>query len=105
MPSDPISVGHEGSIPVGASKTVRFGRNPAMVINTETNGLVDYSAVCTHFACIVKWNSESGMIECPCHAGFYNPLDGSVISGPPPAPLEQLSVSIDSGKIYIGTIT
>ncbi len=105
VPSGPISVGDEGSIPIGSSKTVRFGRYPAMIINTEKKGLVAYNAVCTHFACIVKWNPVSDMIECPCHAGFYNPLDGSVISGPPPAPLEKLIMSIESGKIYIGTTT
>jgi Rieske Fe-S protein len=104
MPSEPISIGDEGSIPVGDSKTVRFGRYPAMVINTDAKGLVAYSAVCTHFACIVYWNPESGMIECPCHAGFYDPLDGSVISGPPPAPLEKLDVSIEDSKIFIGAM-
>ncbi|NIM95576.1 MAG: Rieske 2Fe-2S domain-containing protein [Anaerolineales bacterium] len=101
MPSDPVLIGDEGSIPVGGSVTVRFGRYPAIVINTSSKGLVAYSAVCTHFACIVNWNQESGMIECPCHAGFYDPLDGSVISGPTPAPLEKLDVLFEDNKILI----
>ncbi len=104
-PEVPISLGDEETIPVGGSKTVRFGRNPAIVINLEQFGLVAYSAVCTHFACIVKWNPESGMIECPCHAGFYDPQDGSVISGPPPLPLERFKVSKDGGTIYLETLT
>jgi len=104
-PEAPISLGNEGTIPVGGSKTVRFGRNPAIVINLEQLGLVAYSAICTHFACIVKWNPESGMIECPCHAGFYDPRDGSVISGPPPLPIEKFKISKEGGTIYLETLT
>ncbi len=100
-PSGPVAIGKEGSIPAASSKTVQFGRHPALVINIEEKGLVSYIAVCTHFACIVKWNPVSGMIECPCHAGFFDPRDGSVISGPPPAPLEKLDISIDGDTLYI----
>ena len=102
MPSDPVSAGGEGSIPEGESKTIRFGRYPALVINTPERGLVAYSAVCTHFACLVDWNSESKMIECPCHEGYFSAVDGSVISGPPPTPLEEILVRIVDGNILIG---
>jgi cytochrome b6-f complex iron-sulfur subunit len=99
-PSEPVSLGALDSIAIGDSRTIRFGRYPALVIHSEQNELVEYSAVCTHFACIVKWNPDSGMIECPCHAGFYDPLDGSVISGPPPRPLEKIALS-DSGSTIV----
>ncbi len=102
MPSEPVSAGSEGSIPEGESKTVRFGRYPALVINTPERGIVAYSAVCTHFACLVDWNSESKMIECPCHEGYFSAVDGSVISGPPPTPLEEIIVTIVDGNIVIG---
>lgn len=101
MPSEPILVGDSSELPVNESKTVRFGRYPALVINTE-EGLRAYSAVCTHFACIVKWDPELGQIVCPCHDGFFDPLDGSVISGPPPTALEILPVNIVDGQIYVG---
>jgi Rieske Fe-S protein len=101
VPAEPVFVGEQGSIPAGESEVVRFGRYPALVIHIPEQGLVAYSAVCTHFACIVNWNPESGRIECPCHAGFYDPLDGSVISGPPPAPLAKLKVVTSQGEIKI----
>ena len=100
MPSEPVLVGAESELPIGAAKTVRFGRYPALVIHTP-EGLRAYSAVCTHFACIVKWNPESGRIECPCHAGYFNPADGSVISGPPPAPLMPFTLHLEEGQIFI----
>lgn len=100
-PSDPVLVCPENELPQGESKTIRFGRYPAIVINT-TEGLRAYSAVCTHFACIVKWNLERYEIECPCHEGYFDPYNGEVISGPPPTPLVSLKVDVVAGDIYVG---
>jgi cytochrome b6-f complex iron-sulfur subunit len=101
IPSEPVAVGPAESLPVGASSTVRYGRYPALVINTP-DGLRAYSAVCTHFACIVKWEADSGRIMCPCHEGYFDPADGHVLSGPPPRPLDAFPVHITDGQIYIG---
>lgn len=101
MPSEAIKVCSTDELPPLESKTIQFGRYPALVINTQ-EGLKAYSAVCTHFACIVKWDKEIGQIVCPCHDGYFDPLDGHVISGPPPSPLESLAISIIDGDIYIG---
>ena len=99
-PSDPVLVGPENELPLGTSKTVAFGRYPAIVIHTE-RGLKAYSAVCTHFACIVMWEPSENRIACPCHAGFFDPEDGSVISGPPPSPLTKLETEIIDGDIFV----
>jgi nitrite reductase/ring-hydroxylating ferredoxin subunit len=99
-PAEPALVCGQDELPVGESRTIPFGRYPAIVINTP-NGLKAYSAACTHFACTVKWNNESGMIECPCHDGYFKVEDGSVISGPPPKPLLTLAIEIVDGKIYV----
>ena len=101
MPSEPVLVGKTEDLPVGESKTVRFGRYPALIIHTPA-GLRAYSAVCTHFACIVKWDAELGQIVCPCHEGYFDPSDGSVISGPPPEPLASLPVQVEGGEIFVG---
>lgn len=101
VPSEPVAVGPEGSIPVGGSKTVRFGRYPAIILNTE-DGLRAYSAVCTHFACIVTWDPENNWLACPCHEGYFDPSDGSIISGPPPAPLETIPIFNQEGTLFIG---
>jgi len=100
-PTEPVQVAPEGELAQNESKTVRFGRYPALVINTD-QGIRAYSAVCTHFACIVKWDPDLYEITCPCHEGYFDPYDGSVISGPPPTPLESLQVQIIDGKIYVG---
>lgn len=105
VPSEPVPVGPPEELPVGSSKVIPFGRYPALVLNTK-EGLRAYSAVCTHFACLVKYDVENDEIVCPCHEGYFNPLDGSVKSGPPPRALEAFSVYIDEdGQIYVSAAT
>lgn len=101
VPSEPVLVGAETDLPLNTATVLRFGRYPAVVLNTAA-GLRAYSGVCTHFGCIVKWNPELGQIVCPCHEGYFDPLDGSVISGPPPEPLASLIVIVKDGQIFIG---
>lgn len=67
-PPDPVRVSSRDDLAVGESISVPFGRYPALVIHSP-QGLRAYSAVCTHFSCIVDWNPDTGRIECPCHAG------------------------------------
>jgi len=100
-PAEPVLVGAAADVPVGQSRTVKFGRYPALVINTD-QGLRAYSAVCTHFACIVKWDEKTNQIMCPCHEAFFDPVDGHVLAGPPPKGLMALPVSVASGQIYVG---
>jgi nitrite reductase/ring-hydroxylating ferredoxin subunit len=100
-PSEPVRVCTVNELPSGESKTISFGRYPALVINTP-DGLHAFSAVCTHFACIVKWDVEKGKIYCPCHDGYFDPLDGHVISGPPPIALTNIPVKVVNDEIFIG---
>ena len=100
MPSEPVLVCAEEELPVGDSKTVKFGRYPAIIVHLES-GLKAFSAVCTHFACIVKWNAEQQRLDCPCHDGYFSAEDGTVVAGPPPSPLTMLETEIVDGQIYV----
>ncbi len=100
-PTEAILVGKAEDIPAGESLTIPFGRYPALIVHTK-KGFKAYSAVCTHFACICKWDPEDQVIFCPCHAGFFEPLQGEVLSGPPPSPLEKIPLTIQDGDIYLG---
>ena len=40
---------------------------------------------------------ERNQIECPCHHGVYS-IDGQNIAGPPPRPLDELTVTINDGR-------
>jgi len=100
-PSEPVLVCKVDELPPGESKTINYGRYPALVINTP-DGLRAFSAVCTHFACIVKWVAEEGKIYCPCHDGYFDPQDGRVLAGPPPTGLPVIPVNVVDNEIFIG---
>jgi cytochrome b6-f complex iron-sulfur subunit len=100
MPTEPVLVCPENELPVGQAKTVEFGRYPAIIVHTA-DGLKAYSAVCTHFACLVKWNPDTTRLECPCHNGYFSAADGSVLFGPPPKPLLALVAEVVDGQVYV----
>ncbi len=59
-----------------------------------------FSAVCTHLGCIVHLEPGDD-IYCPCHAGYFDPITGDVIAGPPTKPLPEIELKIDeNGDIY-----
>jgi Rieske Fe-S protein len=43
------------------------------------------------------------MYICPCHNGHFS-IDGEVISGPPPRPLDVYATKIEDGLLYINPI-
>jgi cytochrome b6-f complex iron-sulfur subunit len=95
-----VLVGTTADIPAGAGTVVAMGSKPAIVVNTE-QGVKAFSAICTHLGCVVAWNDLIGAIHCPCHDGRFSPDTGAVVSGPPPAPLAPITVSIEGDQIYL----
>ena len=45
-----------------------------------------FSSTCSHLACNVIWEPQTGLFECPCHSGRFN-AQGIPIAGPPTRPL------------------
>ena len=95
-----VLVGTTADIPAGAGKVVAMGSKPAIVVSTD-QGVKAFSAICTHLGCVVNWNDMIGAIHCPCHDGRFNPATGAVMSGPPPAPLPPITVSIEGDQIFL----
>ncbi len=73
---------------------------PVIVINTN-QGMRAFSAICTHLGCVVEWDQERQFILCPCHDGRFNPINGAIISGPVPAPLPALELTLEGDAIYV----
>ncbi len=59
-----------------------------------------FSNVCTHLSCRVTWQEEKNGFFCPCHDGLFD-VDGLVVAGPPPRPLDQFQSKIENGQIMI----
>jgi len=67
--------------------------------NNESNFTV-YSSKCTHLGCPVRWIPSAELFMCPCHGGVYF-KDGDVAAGPPPQPLQQFPVRVESGQVEV----
>jgi Rieske Fe-S protein len=64
-------------------------------------GVVAYSAACTHEACPVSmWKEDKGTLYCACHGSQYDPKDGAkVVGGPAPRRLAMLPLRIEDGVL------
>lgn len=76
---------------------------PVVLTYSQSANVRAFSAICTHLACVVRWERAGGYILCPCHDGRFNAQTGAVISGPPPGPLPPRDVSVDGDDIYVTT--
>ncbi len=96
-----VQVGTASDFPAGQGKVVPVNDKPAIVVNTAQGGVKAFSAICTHLGCIVEWDPNRQVILCPCHDGRFNPVNGAVISGPPPSPLPQLALTVEDEAVYV----
>lgn len=66
-----------------------------------TAGRIDvYSPVCPHLGCHFLWNGSTSRFECPCHASVFA-LDGRVLAGPAPRPLDALPYKVENGTLFV----
>jgi nitrite reductase/ring-hydroxylating ferredoxin subunit len=59
-----------------------------------------FSSTCTHLACNVIWQPETGTFECPCHSGRFD-SDGRPVAGPPARPLRELTYKVEADTFKV----
>jgi cytochrome b6-f complex iron-sulfur subunit len=91
----------ESDLTADGAKFFDFSGSTGVVVRKKGGDLVAFSAVCTHLGCIVQWEKEKQDFLCPCHGGRYT-ADGTVVSGPPPRPLQKLAFTLANGTITVG---
>ena len=109
-PSGAVSPGADGSsgagevtvaksdVPVGGGTII----DSSVVVTQPAEGeFKAFTAICTHQNCPVT-DVTDGKIHCNCHQSFYSIDDGSVISGPAPASLEEFPLSDKGGDLVVG---
>jgi cytochrome b6-f complex iron-sulfur subunit len=95
-----VAAGKVQDLKPNAGKIVRFGSKPALLVRVDENQWRAFSAVCTHLNCTVQYRDSTHQIWCACHNGTYD-LNGHVVSGPPPAPLEEYAVRVRGDEVVI----
>jgi menaquinol-cytochrome c reductase iron-sulfur subunit len=74
----------------------------AWLRRTGDQQFIAFSIDCTHLGCPVRWLRDANLFMCPCHGGVFY-ANGRVASGPPPRPLIQYPVRVQSGEVQILT--
>jgi len=105
-PVEPKRVGSVAELPVGASKVFEFPKPgmPCLLIRLGNDRWVAFGQRCTHLGCPVVFRKERGQLECPCHEGFFNAEDGSVLAGPPPRPLPRVEIERRGEELWATAI-
>lgn len=95
-----VIAGKANDFKLNSGKIVRFGNKPALLVRINETEFKAFSAICSHLNCTVQYHDERHQIWCACHNGFYD-LNGKVVSGPPPKPLEEYSVRLRGEEVVI----
>ena len=97
-PSPIVDSGKPDQYPLGS---VTQDMQAGLYIVHGPEGIYAMSAVCTHLGCLTAWNSELGIVACPCHGSKFT-RDGTKIEGPAPRPLIWLRASLsDEGDLLV----
>ncbi|MDA8387289.1 MAG: ubiquinol-cytochrome c reductase iron-sulfur subunit [Nitrospiraceae bacterium] len=70
------------------------------VIRHAGGNVTVFSPICPHLGCHYKWDPATGHFECPCHGSVFT-VNGKVIGGPAPRPLDTLPHKIENGALYV----
>ena len=103
--SEPVEVATVNELPVGGYKLFKYPTpdHPCILVHLDgPPGYVAFSQSCTHLMCPVYFDGPMKQFVCPCHEGFFDATDGSVIAGPPRRPLPRYEVAVKDGKIWVG---
>ena len=75
-------------------------RSSAWVLTPDGKDFVVFDPRCTHLGCPYRWSADQKRFLCPCHNAVFD-VDGQVVSGPPPRPLDRYAVKVVGGRLSI----
>lgn len=113
--SEWVDAGDLSQVPSGTPVEVTFRRNrvdgwkvssekgTAWVLKTADNQVVAYGPECTHLGCAYHWDGGKNEFVCPCHNSVFA-IDGRVIGGPAPRPLDRFQTKIEGNKLMLGPL-
>jgi len=78
-------------------------KKTAWVVNLPGKGIVAYGPQCTHLGCAYHWVEGTQQFLCPCHTSIFA-LDGKVLAGPAPRPLDRYVSKVQNNKLLLGPL-
>lgn len=81
-------------------------RKAAWIVTQDGQNFTVYDPHCTHLGCPYtwmetgEWNKGQPHFHSPCHDGIFA-FDGTVVSGPPPRPLDRVLSKVEGDAIMV----
>lgn len=76
------------------------GRSSVWVVTADRQQFTVYDPQCTHLGCPYRWDRSKQQFLCPCHNAAFA-IDGEVLTGPPPRPLDRLPTKVVGDRLLI----
>ncbi len=78
-------------------------KTSAWVMRLEGGQVVAFAPGCTHLGCAYHWDERNKNFLCPCHTSTFG-IDGKVLEGPAPRPLDRYETRVENGKLHVGRV-
>jgi menaquinol-cytochrome c reductase iron-sulfur subunit len=78
-------------------------KNTAWVVRKGDDEVVAFAPQCTHLGCAYHWVEQNREFLCPCHTSTFS-IDGKVLTGPAPRPLDRYETNISNNRLLIGGV-
>jgi menaquinol-cytochrome c reductase iron-sulfur subunit len=110
-----VEAGDLSQLPPGAPEEMTFRRihtdgwkiysekGTAWVVKTADGKVLAFSPTCTHLGCAYHWDAGKSEFLCPCHGSEFS-IDGKVLSGPAPRPLDRFEIKIENARLWLGPV-
>jgi menaquinol-cytochrome c reductase iron-sulfur subunit len=110
-----VEVADLAKLPSNVPSEVMFRRNrvdgwkvlseksTAWVVKQADSSVTAFGPQCTHLGCAYHWEDGKNQFLCPCHSSLFA-IDGRVVSGPAPRPLDRYDIKVEGGKLLLGEL-
>jgi menaquinol-cytochrome c reductase iron-sulfur subunit len=78
-------------------------KNTAWVVRKSAEEVIAYAPQCTHLGCAYHWVERTKEFLCPCHTSTFD-IDGKVLLGPAPRPLDRYEIRMKGSRLLLGKI-
>ena len=85
---------------VGGSTIVTVAGRSILIAHVEDGCFIGVDSACTHEGETLNYQTIGNRITCPRHAATFG-LDGRVIAGPTPVPLQSYPIALEDDLLYI----
>ena len=78
-------------------------KSTAWAVKLDGGEVVAFAPQCTHLGCAYHFDEAKKQFLCPCHNSVFS-IDGNVVSGPAPRPLDRFEAKVQNNKLLLGEI-